>query len=155
MRNQAILAVGLLTIMVTACGSSEEEPRVVEQIVVREPGDPETASATAGPGDAASLVALGEDAFQACAGCHAVEAGAPSGAGPNLHGVIGRQAGSLGDFPFSDALAGSGVTWDEASLDRYLADPAGYVPGTEMLAGAVPDADSRTAIIAYLSSKGG
>lgn len=153
MRRQAILAGSLLTVLATACGSAAEEPQVVEQIVVREPGQA-AAPATAGAGEAMSLVALGEDAFQTCTGCHAFEAGAPSGAGPNLHGVIGRQAGSLSDYPYSQALAASAITWDEASLDRYLADPAGYVPGTDMMAGAVPDAETRGAIIAYLAANG-
>lgn len=153
MRKQAILAVGLLTVMVTACGSSAEEPQIVEQIVVREPGAP--APAASAPADSANLVATGEDAFQMCTGCHAYEAGAPSGAGPNLYGVIGRKAGSLDGYPYSDALAASDITWDAASLDSYLADPAGYVPGTDMLAGAVPDANNRAAIIAYLAGADG
>jgi cytochrome c len=153
MRRQAILAVSLLTVLATACGSAQEEPQVIEQIVVREPGETEVAAPAASAG-AASLVALGEDAFQMCTGCHAFEAGAPSAAGPNLHGVVGRKAASLSDYPYSDALAASGITWDEDSLERYLADPAGYVPGTDMLAGAVPDAASRAAIIAYLAGAG-
>ena len=149
MHKQAILAAGLLTVLVTACGSSAQ-PQVVEQIVVREPG--EEAPAASAPSGELSLVAMGEDAFQMCTGCHAFEAGAPSGAGPNLYGVMGRAAGSLEDYSYSDAFASSAITWDEASLDGFLADPAGYVPGTDMLAGAVPDADSRAAIIAYLAS---
>jgi cytochrome c len=144
-----------MTVLVTACGSSEKA-EVVEQIVVREPGEAveaagEPSSDTAAVG-AAQLVALGEDAFVRCSVCHVNEAGAPSSAGPNLHGVIGRTAGSLDDFPYTDALAASDVTWDEATLDQYLADPAGYIPGSEMLPGTVADADERAAIIAYLSS---
>ncbi|MHA7819753.1 MAG: c-type cytochrome [Erythrobacter sp.] len=147
MRNNALLAACLLTVMVTACGSSEQ-PEVIEQIVVREPGDPAPATADLS-GD---LVAMGEDAFQVCTGCHTVDAGAPSAAGPNLHGVVGRVAGSLENFPYSEALAASQVTWDEATLDRYLADPAGYIPGTDMQVGTVTDPEARAAIIAYLAS---
>lgn len=150
MRNKAILSACLLTVMIAACGSSEKQ-EVVEQIVVREPGDP--APAIVQP--AGDLVARGEDAFQVCTGCHSVEAGAPSGAGPNLHGVIGRQAGSLEGYPFSEALAASELTWDEASLDRFLADPDAAVPGSEMTVGTVADADNRTAIITYLAATGG
>ena len=152
MRNQAIIAAGLLTVMVTACGSAEQ-PEVIEQIVVREPG--EAPPAPSAPGGGVDMVALGEDAFQMCNGCHVIEAGAPSSAGPNLYGVVGRTAGKLEGYPYSDALAESGINWDYNTLDRYLADPAGYVPGTDMLAGAVPDEDTRTAIIAYLASKTG
>ncbi|TRD11970.1 c-type cytochrome [Erythrobacter insulae] len=146
MRNQALLGAGLLTIMLAACGGSAEQP-VVEQIVVREPGD--AAPAVAAPVD---IVAAGEAAFAMCTGCHVAEAGEASMAGPNLYGVVGRGAGSLDDFAYSEALANSGITWDAAQLDRYLADPTGLVPGTIMVAGAVDDADRRAAIIAYLES---
>lgn len=149
MHNRAILAACLLTVMVTACGSTEQ-PEVIEQIVVRERGaDPVAVSAG---GAAMDLVALGEDAFQMCNGCHVVEAGARSSAGPNLHGVMGRTIGGLDGYEYSNALAASEIAWDETSLDQYLADPAGYLPGTDMLAGAVRDADTRAAIIAYLAS---
>lgn len=151
MRNRAVLAVCLLTVMVTACGSSEEPQEVVEQIVVRERGAPEAVAAAAS--GAVDLVALGEDTFQTCKACHSVDPDGRSSAGPNLYGVIGRQAGSLEGFDFSDAFAASDITWDEASLDGFLADPQGYIPGGEMLAGAVPDDEARAAVIAYLAAQ--
>ncbi|MEE4201961.1 c-type cytochrome [Erythrobacter sp.] len=140
----------LLLALVAGCGSNEA-PQVMEQIVVREPGDP--AVQEAGENAATrDLVALGEDGFQRCTGCHAYEAGAPSAAGPNLYGVIGREAGALADYLYSDALVEADFAWDEASLDAYLAAPAAFVPGTEMEAGAVPDANARRAIVAYLAA---
>lgn len=148
MQKQAILAATLFTMMVAACGSAET-PEVVEQIVVREPGQAGAAPAQA---ETLDLVALGEDAFQMCTGCHVNEAGARSTAGPNLHGVVGRVAGGVEGYPYSEALAASQIIWDEASLDAYLTDPGGYMPGTDMLAGAVPDDETRAAIIAYLST---
>ncbi|MDY7099185.1 MAG: c-type cytochrome [Pseudomonadota bacterium] len=154
MRNNALLAAGLLTAMLAACGSSEPAP-VVEQIVVREPGAPaanatmEQSAETAGEVD---LVSLGMDAFQACAGCHNADEGGPNMAGPNLYGVVGRKAGGVESYSYSDALAGSDITWDAASLDRFLANPSGYVPGTDMVAGAVRDGERRAAIVAYLAS---
>jgi cytochrome c len=151
MHRSAIIAASLLTVMVTACGSAEE-PEVVEQIIVREPGEPEVAATPTGADGEINPVALGKDAFQMCAGCHVNEAGAPSTAGPNLYGVMGRVAGGVEGYPYSDALLASDITWDEASMDGYLADPAGFLPGTDMLAGAVPDPDTRSAIIAYLAS---
>lgn len=150
MRNRAMLGVCMLTVMVTACGSSQEPAQVVEQIVVRERGAPDAVAAASVPGD---LLALGEDAFQTCTGCHSVAPDGRSAAGPNLYGVMGRQAGSLEGYSFSDAFASSKITWDEATLDGFLADPAGYVPGSEMLAGAVPDTQARKAIIAYLAEQ--
>lgn len=153
MRNRALAAVGLLTVLVTACGSSQQS-EVVEQIVIREPGDAEPDQSGPAVGDAGELdlVVLGAETFQMCTGCHVNDADARSGAGPNLFGVVGRIAGSREDYLYSDALANSEITWDQASLDAYLANPSEFVPGTDMLAGSVRDEELRAAIIAYLAS---
>lgn len=157
MQNRAIAAVSLLTLALMACGGSEPA-EVVEQIKVREPGEAAKPVAAAGEetgeeaGGAADLVAAGEAAFAVCSGCHVAEPGAASMAGPNLHGVVGRKAGALDDFAYSDALTSSDITWDIASLDRFLANPTGYVPGTSMAAGSVSDVEQRAAIVAYLGS---
>ena len=152
MRNTAFLAAGLLTLALAACGSSEPAP-VVEQIVIRAPGEP--AAAPDAPAEAAGVidkVAFGEEAFAQCSGCHNADPGGPHQAGPNLHGVFGQPAGSKEGYPYSDALASSDITWDFASLDRFLSNPAAYVEGTSMVAGAVRDAEERAAIAAYLAS---
>lgn len=150
MRKQAFFGAGLLTIMLSACGGSAEQT-VVEQIVVRDRGEATPVAAPAGDAPA-DLIAAGEAAFAMCTGCHVAESGEASMAGPNLYGVVGRPAGSLDDFAYSEALAGSGITWDAAQLDRYIADPTAAVSGTIMSVGAVQDDERRAAIIAYLES---
>lgn len=153
---QCILA---MAVMVTACGAAVEEP--VEQIIVRAPGEafapaPSPVSANAEqrltPIAETDLVVAGEQAFGACSGCHAVEADAGAGPGPNLNGVFGRKAGSRPGFAYSDAITASGIIWNADSLDGYLTDPVAKIPGTAMVSGAVADADQRAAIIAYLAS---
>ena len=156
MRKGAIWAVGLLTMVIAACSGAEEQPPV-EQIEVRQPGDPDPNSAIAASSEAGDpatidLVAKGEAAFAVCSGCHVAAEGEPSLAGPNLYGVVGRQAGALDDFAYSDALGNSGITWNIAELDRFLANPAGRVEGTTMVAGSVSDGETRAAIVAYLGS---
>lgn len=140
-----------LALALAGCGSDPEQP--VEQIVVREPGAPVTAPSEAATSDgaAADPVAAGKAAFAACAACHSIEPGGASGAGPNLAGVVGRNAGTLAGFAYSDAMKGSGITWSEAELDAFIANPAAKVPGTSMAAGAVSDEAKRAAIIAYLT----
>lgn len=144
-----LTGVALGAMLLAGCGSSEQPP--VEQIVVREPG--QTAAAPAKPAAATGdMVAQGKAAFATCAACHAVEASAASGIGPNLHGVIGRKAAAVEGFGYSEALKGSGLTWSESELDAFLANPAAKVPGTAMSAGAVNVAETRKAIIAYLAT---
>jgi len=94
----------------------------------------------------------GEAVFRKCAICHRIEAGAPNGIGPNLHGVFGRKAASLPNFNYSPAMRGTGFTWDARTLDRYLAAPQKIVPGTRMTFSGLPDAPSRKAVILYLKA---
>jgi cytochrome c len=147
-----ITGVGLAALLLSSCGSKEQPP--VEQIVIREPGQTAPAAAPAAAATAAptDLVAQGKAAFAACAACHSAQAGAASGIGPNLHGVVGRKAAALEGFAYSAALKGSGITWSESELDAFLAGPAAKVPGTSMAAGAVSDPATRKAIIAYLAT---
>lgn len=144
------MAMATITFGLSSCGSEPTEP--VEQIVVREPGQAVTAAVEPSASEGIDLVAAGQAEFAACVACHSVTPDGVSGAGPNLHGVLGRAAGSLGGFSYSDAMSGAGLTWSADELEAFLADPQAKVPGTTMVAGAVPDADKRQAVIAYLAS---
>jgi cytochrome c len=86
---------------------------------------------------------------QRCAGCHSIEPD-DNEVGPGLAGVVGRKAGSAAGFDYSPALKAWGKEWTPAQLDQYLAGPQKLVPGTRM-AIAVPAADQRQALIAYLA----
>src|SRR5467141_1285888 len=93
----------------------------------------------------------GEKLFEAqCATCHTVKAGV-NGFGPSLSGVVGRRAGQAPGYTYSAAMANSGLTWDESTLDAFLTSTTQKVPGTSMPV-ALPDAHVRSAIIAYLKS---
>ena len=98
-------------------------------------------------GDAAA----GEKAFAPCKACHNFE---KNGVGPNLKGVVGMKAGEGADgYAFSAALKGSGITWDEANLNEWLADPKKKVPGTKMVFPGIKDPKKVEDVIAYLKSK--
>ncbi|WP_287290985.1 c-type cytochrome [Mesorhizobium sp.] len=72
--------------------------------------------------------ALGQRAFQRCSGCHSTAD--QKKAGPGLGGIVGRPAGSMKGYRYSKALKSSGLVWDEATLDRFLAAPREVVPKT-------------------------
>ncbi|WP_429408915.1 PQQ-dependent sugar dehydrogenase [Paraburkholderia sp. GAS82] len=92
---------------------------------------------------------------QNCAMCHADTLGPGNlpimGQGPSLVGVLGRRAGSIPNFSFTNALSGSGLTWDSATLEHFLLNPAAAVPGTTMPI-SVADSNDRSNVIAYLST---
>jgi cytochrome c len=88
---------------------------------------------------------------QLCGICHTVVAG-KNMVGPSLFGVIGRKSGSLPDFHYSDAMKSANLTWDEATLDKYLTNPRGVVPGTLMAYAGLKDDQKRKDLIAYLAT---
>lgn len=96
---------------------------------------------------AAGDAARGEQVYARCMACHAL---AYDRVGPRHCGLIGRRAGSVPGFDYSPAMKRSGLTWNEQSLSRFLADPLAVVPGSTMTYAGVPDAQERADLIAYL-----
>jgi len=88
-----------------------------------------------------------------CAGCHSLVPDDFDKSGPNLHGVIGRKAGAAKFDGYSDALKKSGIAWDNATLDRWIANPAAVVPGTTMPFAGLADAGARGTLVCYLTEK--
>jgi cytochrome c len=88
----------------------------------------------AAPAGAEGDAARGERLFnQQCKACHTLEKDGAGPAGPNLHGLFGRKAGTGGSYQSSDAMKNSGIVWDDKTLAEYLKDPKGKVPGTKMI----------------------
>ena len=145
MRHPAkALAFLALATAVSACGGQEQgEP--IEETAVETPAA-EIATGETTPTPAATPPA----AFFQCRSCHSVEPG-KNGIGPTLAGIYGQKAGEVPGFAFSDALKESGITWDRATLDQWLAAPTTLVPGTRMVIG-VPDPVRRKEIIDYLET---
>ncbi len=115
------------------------------------PSPTPTPSATATTAAAAPAAAVEPAAFAQCKACHSVEPG-KHGIGPSLAGIWGEEAGDVDGFEFSEAMEHSDLRWNQATLDRYLADPRGTVPGTKMAFGGVKDAAKRQEIIDYLKA---
>lgn len=98
---------------------------------------------------AAADPARGEQLWRKCASCHTLDANGRNRAGPRLHGVFGRTAGSVPNYSYSEALKKSGIVWTDATLDAYIKDAEAFVPGTKMYGGLSQDAD-RDDLLAFL-----
>jgi cytochrome c len=86
-----------------------------------------------------------------CKTCHTLT-GTSGPMGPTLKGVAGRDIAGAPGFAFSAGLKARPGTWTDASLDAYLANPAGFAPGTRMFA-RVAQPEARAAIIRYLKTQ--
>lgn len=112
-------------------------------------------AAVACPTFAQSDTANGEDVFKKCRACHDVGEAAKNMVGPVLNGIVGRKAGSIEGFNYSDAnkIAGEkGLVWTEQELSKYLADPRAFMPGNKMAFAGLKDEQDRADVIAYLKT---
>ena len=103
---------------------------------------------------AAQDAAAGEKVFAKCKVCHQIGEAAKNFVGPVLNGVVGRQAGTVPGYHYSDANKNSGITWDEATLKEYLKDPKAKVPGTKMVFPGLKSDEDIANVIAYLKQFG-
>jgi len=166
MRRLAIL----IAFALAACGqpsstkSTETAPTApAAPAAVTEPA-PAPATATLTPEVIAARIAAlpapynagdyekGRRIFAQCRSCHTVGAGEPNRVGPHLHGVFGRAAGSVTDFKtYSKGLKESGITWDAAAIDKWVANPRDVVPVNNMIFPGVRKEEDRRDLIAYLA----
>jgi glucose/arabinose dehydrogenase len=92
-----------------------------------------------------------------CASCHTIDASLSSRSGPGLYAVVGRKAGSVPGYNYTDAMTRAGAagkSWTRAELDLFLADPAKLVPGTTMPVSVASHAD-RAALVDFLATQSG
>ncbi len=89
----------------------------------------------------------GAQVYARCLACHAL---GQDRVGPRHCGLLGRRAGSVPGFAYSRAMQQAQLTWDEKTLDRFLAQPLKTVPGSTMTYDGVPDPKDRADLIAYL-----
>ena len=115
---------------------------------------------TQAPGGGAAASPAGGDAaagrlvFRKCQACHSIEPGKAL-LGPSLAGIIGRKAGAEANYNYSPAMKQANTVWDVKSLDAYLADPQGVVPGNKMPFPGLKTEQDRADVIAFLVGAGG
>jgi cytochrome c len=99
----------------------------------------------------AADVDAGKAVFNKCKACHSEKAG-ENKVGPSLFGVVGRPSASIAGFKYSDPMTNAKLTWDAATLDKWLTKPADLVKGTKMVFPGLPNQADRDNVIAYLAT---
>jgi cytochrome c len=95
----------------------------------------------------------GAEVFKKCRACHDVGPGAKNKVGPVLNDIVGRKAGTIDGFPYSEAnksAGGKGLVWTEDVLFKYLENPLSFMPGTKMAFAGLKDPQDRKDVIAFL-----
>lgn len=140
MNTLRISLVAALAASLAACGGAKQDDAAPAEAATTTEVAAATVAADAAPA-----------AFLQCKSCHSVEKG-KNLIGPSLAGIVGTKAGDVPGFTFSPALKASGLTWDDATLDKWLESPMKLVPGTRMTFAGMSDAAKRKEVIAYLKT---
>lgn len=160
-RMKTVMAVTALSVLTAACSgsgtdSNEPAPSTAEVAAIPVKAGPPAADdvATLDGVEYASLTgdaSSGKSSFAQCRTCHVIDPGM-NRVGPSLAGVVGREAGLVAGFKYTDANTNSGITWTEEKLFQYLEKPQRVIPKTKMIFAGMPDAQKRADIIAYLKN---
>lgn len=106
-------------------------------------------SVLATPAGSQTAADRGRNLFKLCQACHSLKDGVTV-VGPSLHGLFGRRAASIDSFSYSDALYGVDFVWGAEQLSKWLADPAGMIPGNKMLFPGIKDPGQIADLITFL-----
>ena len=158
---KTVTAIVALSVLTAGCSESSSETEASASGTTEAAPPPVEAGAPA-PDDVATLdgvdfasltgdAASGKSAFAQCRTCHVVDPGM-NRVGPSLAGIVGRPAGTVAGFKYTQANAESGITWTEAKLNQFLEKPHRVIPKTKMIFAGIPDAQKRADMIAYLKN---
>ncbi len=164
MKNNTLLSGLALASLVTlaACGSQADEPApapateeaapAAEAPAAEAPAVEDAVVEAASFGDLTGDAAAGERVFALCRSCHVLDEGV-NRVGPSLYQIVGRTAGTVEGFNYTDANSNSGIVWSEEELFTYLKDPQAAIPGTRMAFPGIADDQDRANLVAYLAAQ--
>jgi cytochrome c len=125
-------------------------------IAVKEQAEGEKAGAAKEPDQpietllAKASVEKGQATAKQCQACHTFEKGGPNRVGPNLWNIVNRTRASEAGFNYSAAMKGKSGNWSFDELNKFLANPRSYIPGTAMTFAGLTRAEQRADVIDYL-----
>jgi len=156
----AILGTCLITLALNigagAIFAPEKPAKPGYNIAVKEQGEGEKGGAAKEPDQpietllAKASAEKGQATARQCQACHTFEKGGPNRVGPNLWGIVNRQRASEAGFNYSAAMKSKGGTWTFEDLNKFLANPRGYIAGTNMTFAGLSRAEQRADVIDYL-----
>jgi cytochrome c len=150
--------------LAVGCSKKSEEPVMPSAPEEPVPAASSAAPAALTPAQQAAVAELpapyntgdpnaGQAKFAQCRSCHTIVKGAPNLTGPNLYDVFGTKAAEVPGFEFSDAMKGSGFTWNPPTLDKWITNPRAALPETKMTFLGIKDPKDRMDVIAYLATQ--
>ena len=170
MKLTSSLAVAAI-VLLTACGGSDAPETDTPAAEAPPAKAPAEAAPAAAPAEAAvdavspfaalpapyntADYARGRRTWKPCQSCHITAEGGGNLVGPNLHGLFGREAGTLEGFAYSPALQEADFIWTPDKVDHWLENPRTFLPGNRMTFAGVRKPDDRLAVVAYLMSETG
>jgi cytochrome c len=155
----AILATCLITLALNigagAIFAPEKPSKPGYNIAVKEQGEGEKAPAKEPDQPIETLLAKasvekGQATAKQCQACHTFDKGGPNRVGPNLWNLVNRARASEAGFNYSAAMKGKGGNWSFDELNKFLANPRGYIPGTNMTFAGITRAEQRADVIDFL-----